>query len=693
MNGFPTLIRAVRAHAAATGTAILAFLVMATPFPALAGYKNPLAGEMLMTSTFGEFRGDHYHAGIDLSTGGVIGEPVFAVASGSLLRVRASGVGYGKAVYERIDDGRVVVYAHLDTFCDKVSEYVEAYQESLSVYEVDLFPEPGKIRFEEGELIGISGDSGTRAPHLHLEIRDEDIAVNPLTHGFQAQDMEPPQISSITFLPLDCGSTANGEHFPLTVGLGYDTDRMAFTAKDTVDLWGRFSVEARVVDRTGTSAGLLAPYQAALCIDGTQLYNLRFEAIPYGMMGEVNTTYQAARTSDSVSQKISFRRYPGTSSILTENEEDAGVIVCGIEPGKVDGSFFLPPGEHCLSLWAEDVSQNASEAVVSFSVAVPAGKSLQPGDNPGRNWGPLRVSSSVRYYRHCVGIEVQSSRTLRAVKSIEFSGHAAEAPPIEYSPTPGGIELFLDYDSAIGTTDVVLRLEDIFGEEVIHSVPLRFRMAERGRSGTVCDPESLVNFAYTGGTFYTSEPVAVFKNYVKDEINGLRTVSPVFGFRPLEIPFDGKGILSISFPETLTRVEQIGIYAVGPGGFGYVGGRMDDSCRWMRAEIRGFSDYALLRDNLPPVVLINKPIIKDEGSRAYLLLTIGVIEEGSGISASGVDVFIDGRKIVSEWAPDKNEIRVRMKNPTLGKKMEVRVVVRDRAGNERTSSSLLKVGE
>ena len=57
-----------------------------------------------MTSTFGEFRGDHYHAGVDLSTGGVIGKPVFAVGSGNLLRVRASGTGYGKAVYERIDD-------------------------------------------------------------------------------------------------------------------------------------------------------------------------------------------------------------------------------------------------------------------------------------------------------------------------------------------------------------------------------------------------------------------------------------------------------------------------------------------------------------------------------------------------------------------------------------------------------------
>src|SRR5262245_16230781 len=47
----------------------------------------PLPGRLVMAGSFGEHRNSHIHAGVDLSTGGVVGVPVIACESGVIERV------------------------------------------------------------------------------------------------------------------------------------------------------------------------------------------------------------------------------------------------------------------------------------------------------------------------------------------------------------------------------------------------------------------------------------------------------------------------------------------------------------------------------------------------------------------------------------------------------------------------------
>src|SRR5210317_1265062 len=83
-----------------------------------AAYLWPLSEAPVLTSTYGEHRANHFHGGIDLSTGQRNGLPVRAIADGYVIRVRASGVGYGRAVYQLLDDGNTAVYGHLDAFAE-----------------------------------------------------------------------------------------------------------------------------------------------------------------------------------------------------------------------------------------------------------------------------------------------------------------------------------------------------------------------------------------------------------------------------------------------------------------------------------------------------------------------------------------------------------------------------------------------
>ena len=62
-------------------------------------YNAPLDFKMLLSGTFGELRTNHFHAGIDLKTEGVVGQKVRAIADGYVSRIKVSTWGYGKVIY------------------------------------------------------------------------------------------------------------------------------------------------------------------------------------------------------------------------------------------------------------------------------------------------------------------------------------------------------------------------------------------------------------------------------------------------------------------------------------------------------------------------------------------------------------------------------------------------------------------
>jgi murein DD-endopeptidase MepM/ murein hydrolase activator NlpD len=94
----------------------LLFVVCASAIVRAESYHWPLNEPRKLSSSFGEYRDGHYHAGVDLRTFGRIGLPAIAPEACEATRLRVSPVGYGKALYVRLADGRTAVFAHLSGF-------------------------------------------------------------------------------------------------------------------------------------------------------------------------------------------------------------------------------------------------------------------------------------------------------------------------------------------------------------------------------------------------------------------------------------------------------------------------------------------------------------------------------------------------------------------------------------------------
>ncbi len=231
----------------------------------IANFLFPLKIHPLITSGFGEFRLLRFHAGMDFSTGGKTGFPVYAAADGRVVRIRASYWGYGKVIYFQDDStGHIFVYAHLSRFRPELERYIYQLQIKHKKYRVNDFPRD-TFHFRKGELLAWTGKTGTRSPHLHFEIRNrENEPINPL-FLYKLPDTTTPDIDSFRIV-----SCRNGEVFSTAV------------ARDNVVLYARksFIIETIAYDPVDND-NVTAPYKIELWHGNDLVYAVEFDTFNY----------------------------------------------------------------------------------------------------------------------------------------------------------------------------------------------------------------------------------------------------------------------------------------------------------------------------------------------------------------------------------------------------------------------------
>ena len=181
--------------------------------------NSPIDLPLNLSGTFGEFRSSHFHYGLDITTNKKSGYEVYSIESGSIIRIRVSTSGYGKAIYVDHLNGLTSVYAHLKEFSPKIQEYIKGQQYLRKSYNIQKFFNVGDLVIDKGELIGYSGNTGgSSGPHLHFEIRDtkSQNPINPLSFEYEYEDTRRPIIRSLyVFDETDSFKKDNPKQYPI----------------------------------------------------------------------------------------------------------------------------------------------------------------------------------------------------------------------------------------------------------------------------------------------------------------------------------------------------------------------------------------------------------------------------------------------------------------------------------------------
>lgn len=305
-----------------------------------------------LTSNFMEHRSGRFHAGLDFKTRSRIGFPVRAAEDGWISRIRVSSAGYGRAIYLRGDSGRTYVYAHLERIGDRWRQAVRRAQARRGDYGVTLQFPAGKHAVRRGEILALSGQSGTAGPHLHFEVRDAaNRPLDPQACGFAVPDTLAPSILSVRVMPAAPEARVEGERLSRSVGDGPLSGELP-----PLRVSGPVAFTARVVETSDIRGHRLEPYRLAVSLDDSLVFESRNEAYAFAEQARMRLEWFEA---DGARERWLHRRLGNDL------------------PGRSGGDWSLDPevlgpGRHRVRLRVEDRAGNCAE-VAWILESVPAG--------------------------------------------------------------------------------------------------------------------------------------------------------------------------------------------------------------------------------------------------------------------------------------------------------------------------------
>jgi len=317
-----------------------------------------------LTSNFMEYRGGRFHAGLDLKTQSRNGFTVRAVENGWIQRVRATPTAYGRAIYLHGDSGRTYVFAHLMRFNDVLRQRVDQQRATTGRYRARLEFGPNELRVRRGEVLGLSGESGTGGPHLHFEVRDDQQRPhNPLDMGFAVPDTLAPVVHGIRVLPVDPTTRIQGAEAAALLsatGPGGLAGMMP-----ALHVSGPVAFSAKIVDAADIRGHRLEPWLIEVRLNGEPVYRCRNESFSFG---------------DNSQQRLEWLELPATTGRDAVREHwlhrHPAVSLPGRE-GQLwylgDAGNGLAPGRHRLDVVASDRAGN--KTAVAFPLVVSIGDS------------------------------------------------------------------------------------------------------------------------------------------------------------------------------------------------------------------------------------------------------------------------------------------------------------------------------
>lgn len=240
-------------------------------------YCPPLNMELFLAGNFAELRNNHFHAGLDFKTQGVVDHPVYSFADGYVCRVGINARGYGLCLYVRHPQlGLTSVYAHLNDFSEYIYNKVREKQTKLEENNIQVSFEPDELPIKRGDVIAKSGNTGSSGgPHVHFELRDcndeDDEFFNPMPFFLKdIADHRAPRATNIYVYPLGGvvnGLTSRQQAAVIVAQSGKRTTNRTFMA------WGRIGLGIKAFDYIENMGNTYGVYRIQLYKDDELIYH------------------------------------------------------------------------------------------------------------------------------------------------------------------------------------------------------------------------------------------------------------------------------------------------------------------------------------------------------------------------------------------------------------------------------------
>lgn len=663
-------------------------------------YLWPTDAGRLLTSTFAESRASRFHAGIDVKTFGQVGFKVFAVRSGYISRVQISPFGYGRVLYETLDTGETVVYAHLLKFNGRLADYVEREQEKRGRYSIVLYPDKSLFPVQKGEVIGFTGESGVGYPHLHFEMRDKaNRPINPLSKGYALADNMPPTVQQISLTPLTAHSRVAGDLQPLLLKpqrQSAGTYRLA----ETVVVQGLIGFGVEAFDQMEGSGNEFGTFRNRLYIDGREVFAACYDRFSYEVNGQadLDRDYRLLTRDKGLFYKL-FRDTGNTLNFYNSEDPFAGVIefdapvpqtgwwgtvsrALGLAWQRPAGVLTVPAGKHEFRIELADYWGNVSRVSGDLTTGSTTARTGNGATMTGAD--SLTYRARAQYYDDFVRLDFQFSS--EPVGILELEGRtsllATERVRLERIGSKRFIAGWPLNSGLNGPMSLQLFQVKEDERQPLAPLDLQFTTVPVGseKSLELANGDALLQF--DSGSCYKTMFVRWSRSGWSNQ-NGLPVAGDRFTVEPADVPLAEPVQISLRCTHG-DSTKGLGLYRESSksGTWQFLDLDRESRPGFITARTGTLGSFTILQDKKAPLILALQPQDNAHLSDRTPLLKATFKDELSGMGQEEqLRLLLDGRKLIAEYDPEDNALLFQIKKPLALGRHTVECSVRDRSGN------------
>lgn len=716
-------------------------------------YRWPLRFHNGVSSSFQEFRSNHFHGGIDLRTKQSTGHPVVAISDGYIFRIRVVKRGSGRGLYLKHTDGNISIYYHLDHFEPRLENIVSRLRRSKKKKYFGNYFLKKPVHFKKGQIIAYSGETGSGSPHLHVEVRNaKDVALNPFKLlTFPAQDNNFPVFKGVLLRNRHTASV-NG-----TVGETYlrfqkDNDG-TYRLKQPLLLTGAFDLLLNAYDRSD-SGNHMAPYQITVLLDNRTCYHLVFDRFKRDDNNQLGFVYDMYYTNAS---SYHYNLFSQQGFALEREKQSLESLYQELDFGK-----------HELRILMEDNYQNMSVGVVPFfKVRPPSFRASRIKHNIMEDKISLRIDELNADPEGRIKIQVYDGTDARISTGTLQTSSITESKPLVLTDVPDRAA-YIDFDFYLhnihyfkkryllkkshldSITDISfepfinrdevfliitdtrlsrdnLRLKIFQGEKSIELEPqhstrgLYFKFTPLDRQNDVrlnfsvffegekvvevqkrlnliyLEPDVKQDFKYNEFQAYFA-PRSVYEPKVlsvkeKNYSSEFPVLSKQISLKPYNFPF--LDTVYYKFKKELPKPKQVGIFKYSPttGKWKSRYTEFDKATSTYRHRLISSGTFALMRDIFPPQIWFRKP--KTRYKKNVWRLNVKITDKGMGVDDTSIKIWLNGKRICTaydcpcEYDPDYSLLKIEELSNLKSGKNVLKIQVKDWAGNSNSKSLTL----
>ncbi len=633
-------------------------MLLCTSFLSAAEPVWPLKIDISQSSSFAEFRGMRFHAGIDLRTQRENGFPVVAIADGFISRASVQFRGYGYALY--IDHPELkarVVYGHLQDFQGPIKEYTDAKLKKLeSRHGINDFFTADRFPVKKGQVVALSGETGMGPSHLHFEVRtmaDEPLA--PALFGYRPEDKIFPSFHHFYIEPMSYAAVIDNSFLPARYNLAArKVSEYTISGNPTVS--GRYALMAGISDTNGLG-NRYGVEKVTLLVNGQVAFERLFHKYSYDQNRQCPWVYDYFKSNQS-----------GTGYVTTLYKMPYETLPFSEKFPPFSGVFDAAKADtRSLAVLAEDFGGNIIKA---------SGKIAEQTVS----FDELISADSLSAFKF-IGFE-QTDNTLVAL---------AERPDEKKFPVKTGLVKIRDKSGSETALPCIVKADKL---------EIAFPKEKKWQPGawigdTRVLPESVLIESEGGNLAMDAGARAVFakdglhqptffrlvKTLLQPASGGnaksgvLKPFSPVWTLSPEEKVFDAEVKIIIKPEEFTGNWQKLGIYNVnGNGRYSHNGEKIENGRLTFTSRSGG--SYIILEDTVEPKLTYSR---KSSDYHLGPVYVFRASDLGEGINYLSASATINGKKIEVYSDPDKSEIYVARSKAPGQKKLELSVS--DNAGN------------